>query len=294
MMKVAPTSLLTQKAYDEIAGGLAVRGAVASRMFGMPTLKASGKAFAGIFGDAMVFKLTGRAHATASTLAGAKAFDPSGKGRPMKEWVIVPRAHATKWRRLAEDALAFVDGSPAVKATKTPAEKVPAKKTAAKKSAARTSASSAPSIASYNDALTPPRKKIADALARHIQKALPAAEAKVWHGAPVWFLEGNPVVGYTDGASGVRLLFWSGQSFGEPSLSAEGKFTAAQAVYGAARDIDVAALSRWLRKAESIQWDYKNVAKRRGVLEMLKGAPEPARTPTADKRPGRSRVRVKK
>ena len=79
-------------------------------MFGMSVLKVAGKAFAGIFGDALVFKLGGDPHAQAIALDGAALFDPSGAGRAMKEWVVVPRAHSRKWPALASAAHAYVAG----------------------------------------------------------------------------------------------------------------------------------------------------------------------------------------
>jgi hypothetical protein len=94
--------------YDAIAAALTKKGSVeASQMFGMPTLKVKGKAFAGLFNDAMVFKLKGVHHAAALALSGAKLFDPMG-GRPMKEWVQVPIQHASAWVKLAERARDYV------------------------------------------------------------------------------------------------------------------------------------------------------------------------------------------
>lgn len=127
-----------------------------------------------------------------------------------------------------------------------------------------------PDTTAYNAALTPADRKIADLLAREIARALPEAENKVWHAHPVWFLEGNPVVGYSKLKGNVRLLFWSGQSFGEEGLAPEGKFKAAEARYTAVEEVDTMALARWLRKAREIQWDYKNIVKRKGKLERLK------------------------
>ncbi|EYF04794.1 DUF1801 domain-containing protein [Chondromyces apiculatus] len=124
-------------------------------------------------------------------------------------------------------------------------------------------------IDDYNDAQEPSRRAICAALAARINEALPKAESKVWHGGPVWFLAGNPVVGYWVRKSAVQLLFWSGQSFDEPGLEPEGKFKAAHVHYDDVSEVDPKALERWLRKAETIQWDYKNIVKRRGVLEKL-------------------------
>ena len=127
-----------------------------------------------------------------------------------------------------------------------------------------------PETQAYNDAQSTSDKTICDLLAGEIDKALPEAENRIWHRHPVWFLDGNPVVGYSKLKSCVRLLFWSGQSFEEPGLQDEGSFKAAEARYTDAADVEVEALRRWLGKARDIQWDYKNIVKRKGRLERLK------------------------
>jgi hypothetical protein len=129
-----------------------------------------------------------------------------------------------------------------------------------------------PDTKAYNAAQDSAAKAICHILAQEIDRGLPRAENKIWHRHPVWFLEGNPIVGYSKLKDGVRLLFWSGQSFDEPGLAAQGTFKAAEARYTAAEQIDVASLKRWLKKSKSIQWDYKNIVKRKGRLERL---PEP-------------------
>lgn len=126
-----------------------------------------------------------------------------------------------------------------------------------------------PDTQAYNDAQSPDEKAICDLLADEIERTLPGAENKVWHGHPVWFLDGNPVVGYSKQKACVRLLFWSGQSFDEPGLLPEGRFKAADARYTSADAVDIAALQRWLGKARDIQWDYRNLVKRKGRLERL-------------------------
>lgn len=128
-----------------------------------------------------------------------------------------------------------------------------------------------PDTAAYNRALDPADAAIADLLATHIDAQLPEAENRIWHAHPVWFLEGNPVVGYSKLKGCVRLLFWSGQSFDEDALKGEGKFKAAEARFTTADQVDTAALARWLAKARDIQWDYQNIVKRKGRLEKLKG-----------------------
>ena len=122
----------------------------------------------------------------------------------------------------------------------------------------------------YNHSLPPAEQAIAELLATEIDRTLPEAENKVWHAHPVWFLNGNPVAGYSKLRGGVRLLFWSGQSFDEPGLAAEGSFKAAEARYVTAGDVNVPDLQRWLGKARDIQWDYKNLVRRKGKLERLK------------------------
>jgi hypothetical protein len=127
-----------------------------------------------------------------------------------------------------------------------------------------------PDTKSYNAALAPADRAICDLLAREIERHLPDAENKVWHAHPVWFLDGNPIVGYSRMKSGVRLLFWSGQSFEESGLKKEGSFKAAEARYTAADQVDTEKLGRWLAEAREVQWDYKNIVRRRGRLERLK------------------------
>jgi hypothetical protein len=122
----------------------------------------------------------------------------------------------------------------------------------------------------YNTSQSPAEKEICDVLYNEINKHLPEAENKIWHAHPVWFLDGNPIVGYSKLKSCIRLLFWSGQSFDEPGLKKEGSFKAAESRYTSVDQINKENLKRWLKKAKEIQWDYKNIVKRKGVLEKLK------------------------
>ncbi|MBL7718145.1 MAG: DUF1801 domain-containing protein [Flavipsychrobacter sp.] len=126
-----------------------------------------------------------------------------------------------------------------------------------------------PDIIQYHTKLEESDLHIAELLYATISKELPEAESKVWHGHPVWFIEENPVVGYDRLKNCVRLLFWSGQSFEEEGLAPEGKFKAAEARYTAADQVNVTDLKRWLKKSKEIQWDYKNIVKRKGRLERL-------------------------
>lgn len=125
-------------------------------------------------------------------------------------------------------------------------------------------------IQAYNNNQVESDKAICDLLAKIIYEQLPEAENKIWHAHPVWFLDGNPVVGYSKLKDSVRLLFWSGQSFDESMLQNEGKFKAADARYTDVKAVNIIDLKRWLTKAREIQWDYKNIVKRKGQLERLK------------------------
>ncbi|HTE22824.1 MAG TPA: DUF1801 domain-containing protein [Candidatus Limnocylindria bacterium] len=124
-------------------------------------------------------------------------------------------------------------------------------------------------IGAYNDAQEDDRRVICESLAKEIQRSLPGAKNKLWHGSPVWFLDGNPIVGYHVLKDSVRILFWSGQSFDE-NLQPEGSFKAAEARYTSVDQVNTKDVQRWLEKSKKIQWDYKNIVKRRGVLERLK------------------------
>lgn len=125
-------------------------------------------------------------------------------------------------------------------------------------------------VATFNGSQSDTARAVCDALAGHISRSLPGAESKIWHGHPVWFLEQNPIVGYSTHKEGTRLLFWSGQSFDEPALAPVGRLKAAEARYRTAADIRVTVLRGWLRKAQAIQWDYKNVVKTKGRLTRLR------------------------
>lgn len=109
-MNQPPISPDTERLYARIAASLEGAGVKASTMFGMPTLKRNGKAIGGLWGDAMTFKLGPEALADALRIEGAHHFDPSGLGRPMKAWVVVPAAQAGEWERLARLAVAAIDG----------------------------------------------------------------------------------------------------------------------------------------------------------------------------------------
>jgi hypothetical protein len=127
------------------------------------------------------------------------------------------------------------------------------------------------SIIAYNLQQESGFSMICEQLSTIIQSQLSGAESKIWHAHPVWFMEGNPIVGYSKQKRGIRLMFWSGQDFDEPNLNVQGeKFKDASIFYTDVSQIDTLALKRWLQKAQMIQWDYRNLVKRKGVLVRLK------------------------
>jgi len=123
----------------------------------------------------------------------------------------------------------------------------------------------------YNNNLSSNDKAICDLLFQEINKHLNKADNKIWHRHPVWFIDGNPIVGYSKEKRGIRLMFWSGASFDEEKLMIRGeKFKDASIFYKSVVEINTKELKRWLGKSEKIQWDYKNIVKRKGQLERLK------------------------
>ena len=127
-------------------------------------------------------------------------------------------------------------------------------------------------IQTYHNSQSTEDREICDKLYNEICKHLPEAEHKIWHAHPVWFLDGNPIVGYSKLKAGLQLLFWSGVSFEEERLvpGKSGKFKDASVTFTTIKQINTKDLKRWLKKSIDIQWDYKNIMKRKGVLERLK------------------------
>ncbi len=128
-----------------------------------------------------------------------------------------------------------------------------------------------PEIMKYNEQQELNHKEVCDFLALQIDKKLANAQNKIWHAHPVWFLDGNPIVGYSKQKPGIRLMFWSGADFEETGLNVPGKkFKDASIFYNDISEIKQSDLQRWLKKAKEIQWDYKNIVRRKGLLERLK------------------------
>ncbi len=126
-------------------------------------------------------------------------------------------------------------------------------------------------IQSYHAALSKDDGDICNMLAQVISRQLPEAESKVWHRHPVWFIDGNPIVGYSKLKAGVRLMFWSGASFSSAGLvPGSGKFKDASVTYTNVKKVNAVKVRRWLKESVYVQWDYKNIVKRKGVLKRLK------------------------
>jgi uncharacterized protein YdhG (YjbR/CyaY superfamily) len=122
----------------------------------------------------------------------------------------------------------------------------------------------------YNNKQSTEDQAICNLLAETIDSELTEAESKIWHAQPVWFLDGNPIVGYSKQKAGWRLMFWSGIDFKEDDLNIKGtKFKDASIFFTAVEQINTIDLNRWLKKARDIQWDYKNIVKRKGQLDRL-------------------------
>lgn len=220
------------------------------RMMGGLCFMVNGKMCVGVEKDRLMVRMDPDACARALQRKGCVPMDFTG--RPMRGFVFVNAnglstdAELGSWLKLA------LEFNPRAKSSKAKG------------------AAMHPETLSYNEAQSPGDRAICQALAREIDRALPDAENKVWHSHPVWFLDGNPIVGYSKLKDCVRLLFWSGQSFEEAELGKEGSFKAAEFRYASADQINVSSLRRWLAKARDVQWDYKNLVRRKGRLERLK------------------------
>lgn len=123
-------------------------------------------------------------------------------------------------------------------------------------------------IEKYHDGLSAEDRVVCEALAVIFGRELPEAESKVWHGHPVWFLEGNPVVGYHRLKPGLRVLFWSGQSFPTPGLTPNGSFEAADFQPKTVEELATLPLAQWLKESRDVQWDYKNIMKNKGLRKL--------------------------
>ena len=126
-------------------------------------------------------------------------------------------------------------------------------------------------IKAFNEKQESSDRKICELLSAEIDKRLPEAQSKIWHRHPVWFLEGNPTVGFSKLKAGIRLMFWSGADFSEDRLKpGTGKFKDASITYTSVDEVRTTELARWLKKSREIQWDYKNLYKTKGKLKRIK------------------------
>lgn len=126
-----------------------------------------------------------------------------------------------------------------------------------------------PDTVKYNVSRQAAYREVCDVLAAEIDRHLSGAENKIWHGHPVWFLDGNPTVGYSEQKPGIRLMFWSGADFEEPGLNVVGqKFKDASIFYNEASEIKKSDLRRWLKKAKVIQYNYRDIRRNRGLQPL--------------------------
>jgi hypothetical protein len=102
-----------------------------------------------------------------------------------------------------------------------------------------------------------------------LAKFLTNSTSKLYHGSPVWFINGNPIAGYSIKKSGIALLFWSGQSFRSEGLKPVGKYKAAEIIFQNPEDIDCAHLENIFSEAINVQWNYRDIMKNKGKLELL-------------------------
>ena len=100
---------MTEQEKLYLSTGKGIEHAEQSQMFGKPCFKINGKAFICFFQNEMVFKLCAETHDEALKLEGSQLFDPSGKKRPMREWVQVSGLHSNQWKKYAIEALKYVE-----------------------------------------------------------------------------------------------------------------------------------------------------------------------------------------
>jgi hypothetical protein len=252
---------------------LALDGVVESSHMGHADFRAGGRIFATLGapdeGCGMVRLLP--AQQQAMLAAAPEVFFPAtgSWGRAGCTHVRLKPALTATVRSLLELAHANATGTTRKPDSKSKGKAMPASPTS-KSAVNRGDHKLRPDTSKYNRALSPGDQAICDLLAVEIDRKLPEAENRIWHAHPVWFLDGNPVVGYSKLKDAIRLLFWSGGSFEEEGLASFGKFRSADIRYTAVEQVKLRDLRRWLGLARAIQWDYKNIVKRKGRLERLK------------------------
>jgi hypothetical protein len=124
-------------------------------------------------------------------------------------------------------------------------------------------------IDAYASKLDPRLGELCGKLRATIDRGLAGGASRLYHGAPVWFIGENPIVGYSLKKGRIALLFWSGASFEEGGLTPVGKYKAAEISYADSGEIDGGRLAKWLRESMSIIWDYPSLRKTGGILERL-------------------------
>ena len=109
-------------------------------------------------------------------------------------------------------------------------------------------------IAAYNNTQTDNDKTICDLLSITIDAELPEAENKIWHAHPVWFLDDNPIVGFSNQKKGIRLMFWSGADFEEEALNIRGqKFKDGSIFYNTISEIKIKDIKSKNQKLNNVK-----------------------------------------
>ena len=121
-------------------------------------------------------------------------------------------------------------------------------------------------VADFVAALGAGQRAVFEILMENVQKNLPEGKPRLYHGSPVWFIAGNPILGLSLKQGKVELLFWSGQSFREEGLVPVGKFKAAERLYADPEEVDEGKLGKWIGESRTIIWDYKNMRRNAGKL----------------------------
>lgn len=117
-------------------------------------------------------------------------------------------------------------------------------------------------ISSYNKAQKKSQLEVLELLQRELDKVLGSENAKVWHGAPVWFVGENPVAGYSINSRGICLLFWNGQNFLDADLIPVGKYFAAEKRYQRIEDVVIPELRKLIKQSKDRVWDSKSFLKK--------------------------------
>jgi hypothetical protein len=101
----------------------------------------------------------------------------------------------------------------------------------------------------YLASLPEPSRGIGTELRPILDAALPASNAVIWHGQPVWMRDKKPLAGFKAYTAYVTLMIWNGRDIADPT----GRLTPGRHMstvkIRAIPDIDRDAINSWLRSA---------------------------------------------